>query len=74
MDRSRIKAKAEDIKGLAKRQVGEWIGDREMQAEGAADQVAGKVQNIAGKVKDAARKAKDEIAADARTQKPKKAA
>jgi uncharacterized protein YjbJ (UPF0337 family) len=74
MDKNRIKGKAEDIKGRVKRQVGEWTGDEELQAEGAADQVAGKVQNIAGKVKDAARKAKDDIAADARTQKPKKAA
>jgi uncharacterized protein YjbJ (UPF0337 family) len=74
MDKNRIKGKAEDIKGRVKRQVGEWTGDEELQAEGAADQVTGKVQNIAGKVKDAARKAKDDIAADARTQKPKKAA
>jgi uncharacterized protein YjbJ (UPF0337 family) len=74
MDKNRIKGKAEDIKGRVNRQVGEWTGDEELQAEGTADQVEGKVQNAVGKVKDAARKVKDDIAANARTQKPKKAA
>jgi len=74
MDKNRIKGKAEDFKGRVKRQVGEWTGDEELQAEGAAEQVGGKVQNIAGKVKDAARKAKDDIVSDTRSHKPKKAA
>jgi len=72
MDKNRIKGKAEDIKGRVKRQVGEWTGDEELQAEGTAEQVEGKVQNAVGKVKDVARKVKDDIAAD--TRKPKKAA
>jgi len=55
-----------------KRQVGEWTGDEELQAEGTADQAAGKLENAVGKVKDAARNVKDDIAANVR--KPKKAA
>jgi len=60
MDSDRIKGKAEDVAGRAKRQVGEWTGDKETQAEGAAQQVKGKVQNAWGKAKDAARDAADD--------------
>jgi len=62
MDKDRIKGKAEDIAGRAKRQVGEWTGDTDTQAEGAAEQLKGKARNAVGKVKDAAR----DIADDAR--------
>jgi uncharacterized protein YjbJ (UPF0337 family) len=62
MDKDRIKGKAEDIAGRAKRQVGEWTGDEKTQAEGAMDQAKGKARNAVGKVKDAAR----DIADDAR--------
>jgi uncharacterized protein YjbJ (UPF0337 family) len=55
MDKDRVKGKAEDIKGRAKRQVGEWTGDKKTQAEGAAEQVKGKIQNAWGKAKDAGR-------------------
>jgi uncharacterized protein YjbJ (UPF0337 family) len=55
MDKDRVEGKIEDIKGRAKRQVGEWTGDKETQAEGAAEQVKGKIQNAWGKVKDAGR-------------------
>ena len=61
MDKDRIEGKVEDIKGRVKRQVGEWTGDENKQAEGAADQAKGKVQNAWGKVKDAARDVKDDI-------------
>jgi uncharacterized protein YjbJ (UPF0337 family) len=71
MDKDRIKGKAQDVKGRVKRQVGEWTGDEELQAEGTAEQAGGKVQNIAGKVKDAARNVKDDIK---RSSKPKRAA
>jgi uncharacterized protein YjbJ (UPF0337 family) len=74
MDKDRIKGKAQDIKGRAKRQVGEWTGDEELQAEGTAEQAGGKVQNIAGNVKDAARNVKDDIKRSARSSKPKRAA
>jgi len=71
MDKDRIKGKAQDVKGRVKRQVGEWTGDEELQAEGTAEQAGGKVQNIAGKVKDAVRNVKEDIK---RSSKPKRAA
>jgi uncharacterized protein YjbJ (UPF0337 family) len=74
MDKDRIKGKAEDIKGRVKRQVGEWTGDEDLQAEGTAEQAKGKVQNAFGKVKDTARKVKDEVSRDDRPSKPGKAA
>jgi uncharacterized protein YjbJ (UPF0337 family) len=74
MDKDRIEGKAEDIKGRVKRQVGEWTGDEDLQAEGTADQAEGKVQNAFGKVKDAARKVKDEVTGDEKERKPKDAA
>jgi len=60
MDSDRIKGKADDIAGRVKRQVGEWTGDEETQAEGAAQQVKGKMQNAWGKAKDAVRDAADD--------------
>jgi uncharacterized protein YjbJ (UPF0337 family) len=61
MDKDRIKGKAEDIAGRAKRQVGEWTGDNEAQSEGAMDQLKGKGRNTIGKMKDAARDAADDL-------------
>jgi uncharacterized protein YjbJ (UPF0337 family) len=61
MDKDRIQGKAEDIAGRAKRQVGEWTGDHETQAEGALDQAKGKARNAVGKVKDAVRDAADNV-------------
>lgn len=55
MDKDRVEGKIEDIKGRVKRQIGEWTGDEETQAEGAAEQVKGKIQNAWGKAKDAGR-------------------
>lgn len=60
MDSDRIKGKADDIAGRVKRQVGEWTGDTETQAEGAAQQVKGKVENAWGKTKDAVRDVVDD--------------
>ena len=66
MDEDRIKGKAEDVKGRIKRQVGEWTGDEEAQAEGTMDQAKGKAQNAWGKVKDAARDVADDAKKDDR--------
>ena len=66
MDIDRIKGKADDIAGRVKRQVGEWTGDEEAQAEGAAQQAKGKVQNAWGKAKDAVRDATDDAKDDIR--------
>jgi len=57
MDKDRVEGKLDDVKGRVKRQVGEWTGDENTQAEGAADQAKGKVQNAWGKLKDAGRDA-----------------
>ena len=59
MDKDRVEGKLDDVKGRVKRQVGEWTGDENAQAEGAADQAKGKVQNAWGKLKDAGRDAAD---------------
>ena len=61
MDNDRIKGKVDDVAGRAKRQVGEWTGDKDAQAEGAAQQVKGKVENAWGKTKDAVRDATDKV-------------
>ncbi|MGA2371254.1 MAG: CsbD family protein [Candidatus Korobacteraceae bacterium] len=60
MDKDRVKGKMDDVAGRAKRQVGEWTGDSELQTEGAAQQVKGRVENAWGKTKDAVRDATDE--------------
>lgn len=55
MDKDRVEGKVKDVAGRVERQVGEWTGDTEKQAHGAAKQVEGKVQNAWGNLKDAAR-------------------
>ncbi len=60
MDKDRAKGKLNDIKGRVKRQAGEWTGNEDLQAEGAAEQVQGKAQNVAGKVKDTGRQVMDD--------------
>ena len=57
MDKDRVKGTIDDAAGRAKRQVGEWTGDTQTQAEGATQQVKGKVEKAWGNVKDAARNA-----------------
>jgi uncharacterized protein YjbJ (UPF0337 family) len=61
MDKDRIEGKLEDMGGRVKRQVGEWTGDKETQAEGLADQAKGKAKNAIGKAKDAARDVADDL-------------
>jgi len=60
MDKDRVEGKAKDVAGRIERQVGEWTGDSETQAKGAAKQVEGKIQNAWGKVKDSAKDAAKE--------------
>jgi uncharacterized protein YjbJ (UPF0337 family) len=62
MDKDRIEGKVKDVAGRVERQVGEWTGDSEKQADGAMKQAEGKVQNAWGKVKDAAK----DVAKDAK--------
>jgi len=61
MDKDRVKGTIDDAAGRAKRQVGEWTGDTQTQAEGAAQQVKGKAEKAWGNVKDAARDTKKEM-------------
>ncbi len=61
MDKDTIKGTGKDIAGRVERQVGEWTGDSELQAEGAGKQVEGKVQKGVGKVKEAGRDLADKI-------------
>lgn len=64
MDNDRIKGKMEDAAGRAERQVGEWTGDKETQAEGLKHQIKGKARNMAGKIKDAGRDAAKDVQKD----------
>ncbi len=57
MDKDRVKGAVNDAAGRAKRQVGEWTGNKNAQVEGAAQQLKGKAQKAWGNVKDAARDA-----------------
>lgn len=54
MNNDNVKGTIDDAAGRAKRQVGEWTGDSQTQAEGAAQQVKGKIEKAWGNVKDAA--------------------
>ena len=57
MHKDTAKGAAKDAKGSIKQAVGRATGDERLQAEGAADKVAGKVQKGVGNLKDAARDA-----------------
>ena len=57
MNKDQVKGAVNDAAGRAKRQVGEWTGNTETQAEGTAQQVKGKVQKAWGNVKEAAKDA-----------------
>jgi uncharacterized protein YjbJ (UPF0337 family) len=67
MNKDNVKGKMDDVKGRVKRQVGEWTGDENAQAEGTMDQVKGKVRdawgNVKEGVKDIRRKDRDRDAA-----------
>lgn len=54
MDRGakdQTQGETKDLQGRVERQAGEWTGDREAEAKGAADQAAGKAQKAFGKAK-----------------------
>jgi uncharacterized protein YjbJ (UPF0337 family) len=53
MDKDQVKGKAKDVTGRVERKVGEWTGDKDTEAKGAAKQVEGKAQEAWGTVKDA---------------------
>ena len=49
----KMKNKAEELTGKGKEGVGNATGDRDLQAEGQADQVSGNLKQAGEKVKDA---------------------
>jgi uncharacterized protein YjbJ (UPF0337 family) len=57
MDKDRVAGSAKNAKGSAKEAIGKLIGDSKTQAEGAAEQTAGRAQNAAGGVRDTVRNA-----------------
>ncbi|PFH19672.1 MULTISPECIES: CsbD family protein [Burkholderia] len=56
MDRNRIEGKLKQVKGSVKEALGKVTGDRETEAQGVAEQQAGKLQEKAGEAADAVRK------------------
>ena len=65
MNKDTVKGAMDDAAGRAKRQVGEWTGNTDMQVDGAAQQVKGKVEKAVGNVKDAAKDATKDVRTDA---------
>jgi uncharacterized protein YjbJ (UPF0337 family) len=55
MDKDRIKGAFDQAKGATKEAAGKVTGDQKLQAEGAADKIAGKTESAVGGVKDSAR-------------------
>jgi uncharacterized protein YjbJ (UPF0337 family) len=58
VDKDRAKGTINEVAGRAKRQVGEWTGDKDAQIEGLAQEVKGKAQKAWGGAKDALRAAR----------------
>ena len=59
VDKDRIDGSLKQAGGAIKENVGAAIGDKKMEAEGAADRVEGKAQNAVGGIKDTVREATD---------------
>lgn len=57
MDKDRIEGSIKQAVGGAKQVAGKLIGDKKLEAEGAADKVEGKIQNAVGGLKDTVRDA-----------------
>jgi len=55
MDKQRIEGGVKKVTGTIKEKVGQATGDRDTEAEGAAEKTEGKVRSAVGKVKDAVR-------------------
>ena len=52
MNNDQVKGRAEEAKGKIKEVTGRVVGNPDLEAEGDADQVAGKVQKTYGDAKD----------------------
>jgi len=60
MNEDQIKGKAEKAKGYVKEKTGEITGNENLEAEGAAERVAGKARETYGKAKEKAKDAVDD--------------
>jgi uncharacterized protein YjbJ (UPF0337 family) len=65
MNKDTVKGQMDDVAGRAKRQVGEWTGDTDLQVDGAAQQLKGKAEKAVGNVKDAVKDATKDTRTDA---------
>lgn len=61
MDKDRIEGAARQAKGKVKETWGKVTGDAKAEAEGKAEQAAGRTQNAVGGIKDAAREARAKV-------------
>lgn len=57
MDKNRMEGALDQAKGAVKETLGKVTGDSKLQAEGAADKVAGKAKSAVGETKDTVRDA-----------------
>ena len=57
VNKDQLAGLAKQVKGSVKQAAGKATGNRQTQAEGTADKIAGKVQKAYGDVKDKVRKA-----------------
>jgi uncharacterized protein YjbJ (UPF0337 family) len=57
MNKDRIKGAAEQAEGKVKEVAGKVTGDSKLEAEGKADQFAGKLRNTVGGLKDTVKEA-----------------
>ncbi len=57
----KIEGKGDELKGNIKQGVGGLTGDRDMQAEGQTDELAGKGKGVMGEAKDTLDKAGDAL-------------
>lgn len=55
MDKDRVIGAGKQLAGATKEAIGKLVGDVKLQADGKAEQIAGKIQNIAGSAKDTLR-------------------
>ena len=61
MNKDEIKGKAEKAKGYVKEEVGEAIGNPDLEAEGRAERTAGKVRETYGKAKEKVEETADDL-------------
>ncbi|PTE07237.1 CsbD family protein [Mesorhizobium helmanticense] len=57
VNKDQVAGVAKQVKGSVKQAAGKATGNRQTEAEGAADKIAGKVQKAYGDVKDKVKKA-----------------